>query len=293
MPNQASVGHMLLKAAIAAPRLDADTERSLVVRYHEGDQVALGQLIISSVKLAISRAHALRGYGLQTDDLVQEGIIGLLEAASRFDIGQGVRFATYATWWIKATTMEFVLRNWSIVRTAMSEDQSRLFFKLRRTKEQLLRDPSADPRSIRNAIASALGVPVRDVELMEARLGGDVALNAPAAWDEDGEAELGDSLADTSPLPDEAACDAIITDAKEIALRSAMAVLDDIERLVVQERWLTDDIAPLEALAEFLGISARRVKRIEIEALAKLQATAAAAWMGQRGTERGSLVAEW
>ena len=280
MSAQASVSHLLLRAATAAPKLDAEAERNLVVRYHEGDQAALGQLIIANVRLAISRAHALRGYGLQADDLVQEGIIGLLEAASRFDIGQGVRFSTYATWWIKATTMEYVLRNWSIVRSAMSDDQSRLFFKLRRTKERLLRDPSADPSSIRDAIAAALGVPVRDVELMEARLGGDVALNAPAPWDEDGEAEIGDSLADTSALPDELAFGAIVTDAKEMAFRSAMAALDDTERLVVQERWLTDDIAPLEALAEFLGISARRVKRIEIDALAKLQATAAAAWMG-------------
>ena len=123
------------------------------------DHAALGQLIISNVKLAIGRAHALRGYGLQADDIVQEGIVGLLEAASRFDIGQPVRFSTYAHWWIKATTMAFVLRNWSIVRNALSDDQSRLFFQLRRTKENLLRDPSTDPASIRAAIASALGVP--------------------------------------------------------------------------------------------------------------------------------------
>lgn len=286
MSSQASVSHLLLRAATASPKLDADAERNLVVRYHEGDQAALGQLIIANVRLAISRAHALRGYGLQADDLVQEGIIGLLEAASRFDIGQGVRFSTYATWWIKAATMEYVLRNWSIVRSAMSDDQSRLFFKLRRTKERLLRDPSADPSSIRDAIAAALGVPVRDVELMEARLGGDVALNAPAPWDEDGEAEIGDSLADTSALPDELAFGAIATDAKEMALSSAMSMLDDTERLVVQERWLTDDIAPLEALAEFLGISARRVKRIELDALAKLQATAAAAWTSKHADFR-------
>ena len=251
MTAQSSVSHLLLRAAAAAPKLDASSERDLVERYHGGDYAALGQLIISNVKLATSRARALRGYGLAEDDLVQEGIVGLLEAASRFDIGQEVRFSTYAMWWIKATTMEFVLRNWSIVRNALSDDQSRLFFNLRRTKERLLRDPSADPASIRAAIASALGVPERDVDIMEARLGGDVSLNAPAPWDEDGEVEIGDSMADTSPLPDAIAFGIIETDDREIALRSAMNQLDDTERLVVQERWLTEDIAPLGALAEF------------------------------------------
>ncbi len=281
MTVQASVGHLLLKAAHDAPKLDAEAERDLVERFHEGDRVALGQLIIANVKLAIRRAAALRGYGLQADDLVQEGIIGLLEAASRFDIDQEVRFSTYALWWIRATTMEFVLRNWSIVRTSMDGDQKRMFFQLRRTKERLLRDPSTDPASIRAAIASALGVPEREVEIMEARLGGDVSLNAPASWDEDGEAEIGDSLADDAPLPDTIAFSMIETDSKEIALRDAMSQLDDRERLVVQERWLTDDIAPLAALGEFLGISAQRVKRIEIAAIAKLQAGAAGVWAAE------------
>ena len=275
MTAQSSVGHLLLSAAAAAPKLDTTAERDLIERYHDGDRVALGLLIVSNVRLAIARAYSLRGYGLAADDLVQEGIVGLLEAAARFDIGKDVRFSTYAGWWIKATTMEFVLRNWSIVRTSLDEQQKRLFFQLRRTKERLLRDPSADPTSIRAAIASALGVPERDVDIMEARLGGDVALNAPAPWDEDGETEIGDNLPDLGPLPDALAFGSIETDAKDIAVRAAMSDLDDRERLVVRERWLVDDIAPLDALAEYLGISARQVKRIEIAALAKLQASAA------------------
>lgn len=277
MSAQSSVGHLLMNAAHSAPKLDADAERELVSRYHAGDHAALGQLIISNVRLAIKRATTLRGYGLPADDIAQEGIIGLLEAASRFDIRQDVRFATYAGWWIKATTMEFVLRNWSIVRTSLDDDQKRLFFQLRRTKERLLRDPSADPASIRAAIASALGVPEREVDTMEARLGGDVSLNAPASWDEDGETEIGDTFADASPLPDALAFGLIETDGREIAFREAMSRLDERERLVIQERWLTDDIAPLAALGEFLGITPQNVKRIEIGALAKLQATAARA----------------
>ena len=106
MTAQSSVSHLLRRAAAAALKLDASSERDLVERYHGGDHAALGQLIIVNIELAISRARALRGYGLAEVDSVQSGIVGLLEAASRFNIGQEVRFSTYATWWIKATTME-------------------------------------------------------------------------------------------------------------------------------------------------------------------------------------------
>ena len=270
MSRIADIGSLLLTEARRAPRLDVDRERELVALYRDGDHAAFGHLIIANVRLAISRARALRGYGLQEDDLVQEGIVGLLEAAARFDVEKGIRFAAYASWWIKSTTMEFVLRNWSIVRTAMSADQSRLFFKLRRLKARLLRDPSIDPAAVRTAIAAAARVPVREVEVMEARLSGDVCLNAPAPWDEDGEAEIGDNLADTASLLNDVASD-IDQDQREMALRAALGTLDEREQLVVRERWLVDDVAPLTALAEFLGVTAQAVKRIELAAIAKLQ----------------------
>lgn len=273
MAPHADLSTLLLAEARKLPRLDADQERELVARHRAGDEVAFGQLIIGNVRHAINRAAKLRGYGLPEDDLIQEGIVGLLEASARFDISRDVPFGAYASWWIKATTMEFVLRNWSIVRTSFSTEQRTLFFKVRQLKARLMRDPTINPASVRTAIAAAVGVPVREVELMEARLTGDVYLNAPAPWDEDGEAEIGDNFADDSPMIDDLAFEAIDRDDKEIALQKAMAALDDQERLVVQERWLTDDVAPFELLGEFLGISSGRVKRIEIGALAKLQNT--------------------
>ncbi len=271
MPAHGDVGNLLLNAARTAPRLDAEQERILITACREGDEASLGRLIICNVRLAIKQARSLRGYGLFEEDLIQEGIVGLLEAASRFDTGREVRFSTYAAWWIRACTWDFVLRNWSIVRVYTDADQKKLFFGIRSMKAKLDRDASVDPASVRSAIASALGVSLRDVEIMDARLSGDISLNAPAPWDEDGEAEIGDNLHDDAPLPDDLAFGAIEDDETAAALKSALSALDEQERLVVQERWLTDDIAPLNALGEFLGMSPQRVKRIEIAAIAKMQ----------------------
>lgn len=271
MGQYADIGGLLMAKARRAPRLDLDQERELVARYREGDHAAFGHLILANVRLAISQAHALRGYGLQTDDLIQEGVIGLLEAAARFNPDRGIPFGAYARNWIRSAAMEFVLRNWSCVRVSMGGHQKRLFFNVRKIKAKLLRDPSVDPATIRQAIAAATGTSVRDVELMEARLSGDVALNAPAPWDEDGNAEIGDSLADSASLLADVASD-MDGDEREIALQEAMAMLDDQERLVLKERWLVDDVAPLGMLGEFLGVTTKTVRRIELAAIAKLQA---------------------
>lgn len=279
MAPRGDIGSLLLREVRLAPRLDAEGERELITLYRDGDHAAFGRLIIANVRLAIHRARMLRGYGLQEDDLIQEGIVGLLEAAARFDVDREIRFASYASWWIKAITMEFVLRNWSIVRTVMSGDQKTLFFKLRQMKARLLRDPSMDPSTVRTAIAAAAGVSVRDVEIMEARLSGDVHLNAPAPWDEDGEAEIGDNLPDEASMFSDLASD-IDGDEREVALKAALGALDDRERLIVQERWLADDVASLSALGEFFGVTPQTVKRIEIDAIAKVRATVFASTAG-------------
>lgn len=275
MTTHADIGPMLLRAARDAARLDIEEERALIALYRDGDQAAFGRLIIANVRLAISHAFKLRGYGLPIEDLTQEGIVGLLEAASRFDVDRGVPFSGYASIWVKASETDYVLRNWSIVKNGMTTEQKALFFRLRRMKAQLERDPSNDPSTIRAAIAAAMGVTVRDVVGMEARMTGDISLNAPAPWDEDGEAEIGDNLTASDTLLDDFAVGMIDADRRETAMLAALGELDDKERLIIQERWLTDDVAPLEALAEYLDISARTVKRIEIAAIGKLQLAAA------------------
>lgn len=166
--------------------------------------------------------------------------------------------------------MEFVLRNWSCVRVSMGDQQQRLFFNVRRLHAKLSRDPSVDYATIRQAIAAATGTSVRDVEIMQARLSGDVALNAPAPWDEDGNAEIGDNLADSASLLADVASD-MDGDEREVALQQAMETLDEQERLVLKERWLVN-VASLGMLGEFLDITTKTVRRIELAAIAKLQA---------------------
>ena len=266
------IGQILLRASRAVKPLSPGSEKALIVSYRDGDPAALGTLVIAHVRLATSQARQLQHYGVPVDDLIQEGMVGLLEAAARFDVTRDLRFSTYASWWIKGTTHEYVLRNWSIVRTAITGEQKTLFFNLRRMKARLMRDPSASPSSVRAAIAAALGMPVAEIEVMDARLGGgDVALNAPAGWDEDGEAEIGDRLVDTSPLQDDLLAEFFEDDQRGAELRRAMDALDERERLIVEERWMAEDVAPLGALGEWFGITAGTVRRIEIGAIVKLR----------------------
>lgn len=266
------VGQLLLRAARGVKLLSIDDEKALIGRYRSGDAAALGTLVIAHVRLAVSRARQLQNYGVPVEDLVQEGMVGLLEAAARFDVARDVRFSTYASWWVKATTYDYVLRNWSIVRGAMSTEHKALFFSLRRMKARLMRDPSASPSSVRAAIAAAMGVPLRDVEMMDARLSaGDVSLNAPARWDQDGEAEIVDGLADLASLDETGAADLLDDDRRGTELRSALDTLDDRERLIIEERWIAEDVAPLNALGEWLGITAEKVRRLEVDAIVKLR----------------------
>ena len=177
--------------AMKAELLDAETERALAVRWR--DQAcdrSLHRLITAYMRLAVSMAAKYRRYGAAMPDLIQEANIGLMKAASKFDPDRGVRFSTYAVWWIKASIQDYVMRNWSMVRTGSTSSQKSLFFNMRRVRAQLERERIAlgeeiDNAEIRREIAEELGVPLRDVEMMEARLSGsDFSLNAQQAGEE-------------------------------------------------------------------------------------------------------------
>ena len=143
-----------------------------------------------------------RNYGLPVADLIQEGCIGLLQAAGRFEPEREVRFSTYAIWWIRAAMQDYVLRNWSIVRTGTTAAQKSLFFNLRRLRNKIDRVDGPLRREGRERIASELRVRLKDVEMMEGRLSAsDQSLNAPMG--ENGEAEWQDFIVDTRPLPEE------------------------------------------------------------------------------------------
>lgn len=275
MMQMNGVGRQFVKAAMAAPFLERDEERALAVRWRDQrDDVALHKLTAAHMRLVISIASRFRHYGLPAADLVQEGHVGLLEAAARFEPEREVRFSTYATWWIRASMQDYILRNWSIVRGGTSSAQKALFFNLRRLRARMMRDGQRPSVAMFAEIGKAIGVSGKDVEVMDTRLSGpDVSLNAPLAdnSDQQSAAERVDFLVDGAPLPDESVSESIDTARRASWLADALKILSERELRIVRERCLVEDVATLESLGSRLGISKERVRQIESRAIEKLR----------------------
>jgi RNA polymerase sigma-32 factor len=274
MGDIAGVRRTFVKAAMDAPFLTREDEHALAVRWKDnGDEDALHRLAAAHMRLVIAIAARFRHYGLPMADLIQEGHVGLLEAGARFEPDREVRFSTYATWWIRASIQDYILRNWSIVRGGTSSAQKALFFNLRRLRARLSQAAAGDDTvDIHQGIADAVGVSRNDVALMDARLSGsDMSLNAPLTDESTGATERMDFLVDTAPLPDETVGEAIDSERRVRWLRSALTVLSDRELNILRARRLTDEAATLEALGDRLGISKERVRQIESRALEKLK----------------------
>jgi len=263
-----------VRAAMKAPYLERQEEHDLAVKWRDDkDQTALHKLTSAHMRLVIAIAGRFRNFGLPMSDLIQEGHVGLLEAAARFEPDRQVRFSTYATWWIRASIQDHILRNWSIVRGGTSSSQKALFFNLRRLRAKLAQRPSDKPRqTMFNEIAGALGVATKDVELMDSRLSGpDASLNAPITESENDASTRQDFLVDNAPQPDETVQEQIDTERRTSWLYSALSVLNERELRIVKERRLQENGATLESLGTSLGISKERVRQIEARALSKLR----------------------
>ncbi|MCZ8376475.1 MAG: RNA polymerase factor sigma-32 [Beijerinckiaceae bacterium] len=274
MAQLSGISRSFVRAAMDAPYLSREDEHALAVRWRDnGDQDALEQLTRAHMRLVIAIAARFRNYGLPVPDLVQEGHVGLLEAAARFEPEREVRFSTYATWWIRASIQDFVLRNWSIVRGGTSSAQKALFFNLRRLRMRIAQRMEQEPGlDLHAEIAAAVGVQKADVVTMEARLSGpDMSLNAPVSDEDSGSADRGDFFADTGPLPDELVGEAIDGERRYEWLQSALTVLSERELRILRERKLSEEGETLEALGSKLGISKERVRQIENRALEKLR----------------------
>ncbi len=275
MSQQSNSDRTFVRAAMRAPYLERAEEHDLAVRWKEAkDQQALHQITVAHMRLVISMAAKFRHFGLSMGDLVQEGHVGLLEAASRFEPDREVRFSTYATWWIRASMQDYVLRNWSIVRGGTSSAQKALFFNLRRLRARLAQgSDTMTSLAIRKEISVALGVSEDDVALMDSRLsGGDTSLNAPLSQDPGSSGERSDFLVSDAPLPDEIVAETIDDERRTVWLRNALGVLNDREMQIIEKRRLSEDGATLEELGGSLGISKERVRQIESRALEKLKA---------------------
>ncbi|QDQ26261.1 RNA polymerase sigma factor RpoH [Chitinimonas arctica] len=258
----------------AIPMLTQEEETSLATRLHEhNDLEAAGKLVMSHLRVVASIARGYAGYGLPQADLIQEGNIGLMKAVKRFEPARGVRLYSFAVHWVRAEIHEYILRNWRLVRIATTKAQRKLFFNLRSMKSSL----NALTHKEAQQIADDLGVKREEVLEMETRMTGhDVALVADDG-DDESYAPI-DWLADNDNEP-VAVLERRATDRLQGEdLHAALGSLDDRSRRIVEARWLSDDSgATLHELADEFGVSAERIRQIEVKALQKMKTALAVA----------------
>jgi RNA polymerase sigma-32 factor len=266
----------ITRQAMAAELLDAETEAGLARAWRdEHDEQALHRLVTAYMRLAIAMAAKYRRYGAPMNDLIQEAGVGLMKAASKFDPDRGVRFSTYAVWWIKASIQDYVMRNWSMVRTGSTSSQKSLFFNLRRVKAKVEAEAGIDGRDpngteIRMEIATELGVPLRDVDMMEARLASsDFSLNATQSGEEG--REWVETLEDDAPQAEERVARESDLDRARTWLTEAFQALTPRERMIIAARKLGETPETLESLGLKLKLSKERVRQLEAQALRKLR----------------------
>jgi RNA polymerase sigma-32 factor len=260
------------------PMLKAEDEYMLAVRLREcSDGRAAHQLLTSHLRLVAKIASAYRRYGLPTSDLISEGNIGLLQAIKRFDPDKGVRFSTYAIWWIKAAIKDYIMRSWSLVRMGTTANQKKLFFSLPKAKRRLsaLQDGDLRPDQV-TLIARKLGVTEQDVVEMNRRLSGDLSLNVSVNEDDDS-VEWQDRLVEEGSDQESHLAESEEYETRRTALGLALTVLDDRERHIFESRRLVDPPLTLEDLAMQFHISRERVRQIETRAVQKVQRAAHAA----------------
>lgn len=267
----------LARRAMRAEFLDVETETRLARAWrYDRDERALHRLIQAYMRLAISMAGKFRRYGAPMGDLMQEAYLGLMKAAEKFDPDRGVRFSTYAVWWIKAQIQDYVMRNWSLVRTGSTASQKSLFFNLRRVQARLEREAAAagiilTGPELHCAIAVEIGVSIGDVEMMDLRLSGaDFSLDAPRSDDEDNR-----SWIDSLQGDDEGAEVHVAMRHDAGTLRQwlliAFSELTAREQIIVRERKLRDEPRTLESLGQELGLSKERVRQLETAAFSKMR----------------------
>jgi RNA polymerase sigma-32 factor len=255
------------------PLLTPEQEYMLAKRYQEHqDPEAAAQLVTSHLRLVAKIAMGYRGYGLPVAELISEGNIGLMQGVKKFEPDRGFRLATYAMWWIRASIQEFILRSWSLVKIGTTAAQKKLFFNLRRMKNQIeaFEDGDLHPDAV-TKIATDLGVTEDEVVSMNRRMamGGDTSLNVSV--NEDGEGQWQDWLVDDRPLQDETLAASQERDVRHDMLLDAMDDLNERERHILQERRLAEEPKTLEELSQVYGVSRERVRQIEVRAFEKLQ----------------------
>ncbi|NHC61570.1 RNA polymerase sigma factor RpoH [Paenalcaligenes suwonensis] len=260
-----------ISAVNAQPMLTPEEEVALGQRLQkESDLDAARQLIMSHLRLVVSISRQYLGYGLPQADLIQEGNIGLMKAVKRFDPDRGVRLVSFAVHWIKAEIHEYVVRNWRLVKIATTKAQRKLFFNLRRMRPE--DGQTLNPAEI-DDIARELNVRPQDVSEMEIRLtGGELALESSMDDDDDGFAPISYLSDEGAFEPTQVLAERATQSLQGEGLENALEKLDPRSRRIIEARWLQDDqTATLHELAAEFGVSAERIRQIEVAAMKKMR----------------------
>ncbi len=232
---------------------------------------SLKVILNSYLRLAVSFAKKYKSYGLPLDDLIHEGVLGIMHALEKFDISKGFRLSTYASWWIRASIQDYILKNWSVVKTGSTASQKALFFNLRKIKKQIS-NVSSDYMGQKeiDKVSAMLNVKNFEVQNMESRLsGGDVFLNQKI--DNDSENDLMSLLEDDRANPEESFQDFNDGKIKKDYIEKAILTLNERERTIIKLRKLREKSITLDELGQMLKISKERVRQIETKALEKLK----------------------
>ena len=258
-----------IQAVGAVPVLSKEEERALAIRFHEEQDLdAARQLVVAHLRFVVHIAKGYLGYGLPLSDLIQEGNVGLMKAVKRFDVSYDVRLVSFAVHWIRAEIHEFVLRNWRIVKVATTKAQRKLFFNLRKAKKSL----SWLTHDETQAVADDLGVSPSEVTEMESRLSA-----YDPEFDPSPDADDENAFTPAAYLPSPNSDPAIMLEKSDwqddatSRMVDALETLDDRSRHILQSRWLDEKKPTLHELANEYGVSAERIRQIEVNAIRKLR----------------------
>ena len=267
-----TLSNNLIEYSKIAKMLSKEEEYSLITKWRDNkDQDALQKILDSYLRLAVSFARKFKNYGLPIEDLIHEGTLGIMHALEKFDISKEFRLSTYASWWIRASIQDYILKNWSIVKTGSTASQKQLFFNLKKIKQQIL-DVSRDYMGQKeiDKVSKMLKVSSIQIQNMESRLsGGDFYLNQSVGDDDNN--DFMSLLPDNSPNPLDLAEDYYDKKSKISWLTKAVDTLNYREKIIIKSRKLKDKSITLDELGTQLKISKERVRQIETKALSKLK----------------------
>jgi len=274
MTVKSLIANNLVEFSKKSKILEKKEEFYHIEQWREKRQSKSLQIILNSyLRLAVSYARKYKSYGLPLDDLIHEGVLGIMHALEKFDISKDFRLSTYASWWIRASIQDYILKNWSVVKTGSTASQKALFFNLRKIKQQIS-DASSDFMGQKeiNQVSEMLNVKAFEIQNMESRLsGGDVFLNQKI--DNDSENDLMSLLEDERANPEESFENFNDGKIKKDYLEQAILTLNDRERTIIKLRKLREKSITLDELGQMLKISKERVRQIETKALEKLKTT--------------------